>query len=106
MTVTTNLNASYTDLKFQNLAIKYLKSDLSGNLSFQNWKDLSSLAFKFDLHSDNIFKEDLFTLESNNYLKIPPLLKNKLQEIEDFRFSLIGDANSEEPTLILVFYHP
>ena len=35
-------------------------------------------------------------MESYNYLKIPPLLKNKLQEIEDFKFSLIGDANSEE----------
>ena len=66
LTVNTDLNASNTDLKFHNLAIKYLKSDLSGYLNFQNWKDLSSLAFKFDLHSDNIFKEDLFTLESYN----------------------------------------
>ena len=96
LTVNTDLNASNTDLKFQNLAIKYLKSDLRGYLSFQNWKDPSSLAFKFDLHSNNIFKEDLFTLESYNYLKIPPLLKNKLQEIEDFKCSLIGDANSDE----------
>ena len=35
LTINSDLNASNTDLKFQNLSIKYLESDLRGNLNIK-----------------------------------------------------------------------
>ena len=96
LTINSDLNASNTDLNFQNLSIKYLESDLRGNLNIQNWDNYSEIEFKFDLQSDRVFRKDLYNLESNNYLKIPPLIKEKFKKIKDFKFSITGKGDMEK----------
>ena len=63
ITLNSNLNATNDYLDFKNLSIKYINSDLSGDLNIRNWNNNNLLAYDFDLHSEKFRRNDLFKLE-------------------------------------------
>ena len=94
ISVNSNLSVSNNDFYFENLSIQYLNSNLKGDLNIENWNKNLSNNYKFDIKSDQFYTTDLFSLESIKSFRIPPLIKNKLQNINDFEFSFSGNGNN------------
>ena len=92
ITLNSNLNATNDYLDFKNLSIKYINSDLSGDLNIRNWNNNNLLAYDFDLHSEKFRRNDLFKLEESKHFNLPPLIKNKLLKLNDFKFFLSGNG--------------
>ena len=91
--INSNLSASSKEFYFEDLSIQYLNSNLMGDLNIENWNNSLTNNYKFDIKSDQFFTIDLFSLESIKGFRIPPLIKNKLKKIDDFKFSFSGIGN-------------
>ena len=94
ISVNSNLSASNNEFYFEDLSIQYLNSNLKGDLNIENWNNSLANNYRFDIKSDQFYTSDLFSLESIKSFRIPPIIKNKFQKINDFEFSFSGNGNN------------
>jgi hypothetical protein len=94
ISINSDLTVFNNDFYFEDLSLKYLNSNLNGDLNIKNWNNNLSTSYRFDIKSDQIFTKDLFSLETIKSFRIPPIIKNKLQKINDFKFTFFGTGDN------------